>query len=112
VTACDDQGVMVGEERVQARVVLWGAGVAASPAAKWLGAERDRAGRGKSLDLGAVICGNADTWAVAGSHGRGAGVQLPRPSVLRVCARRTYRCAAAALACSHMKRGRVCQTQR
>jgi NADH:ubiquinone reductase (H+-translocating) len=47
VTACDDQGVMVGEERIQAGVVLWAAGVAASPAAKWLGAESDRAGRVK-----------------------------------------------------------------
>ena len=47
VTACDDQGVMVGDERIQAGVVLWAAGVAASPAAKWLGAESDRAGRVK-----------------------------------------------------------------
>ena len=30
-----------------AATIIWGAGVAASPAAKWLGAERDRAGRVK-----------------------------------------------------------------
>ena len=43
---------MVGDERIQAGVVLWAAGVAASPAAKWLGAESDRAGRVKvSADL-------------------------------------------------------------
>ena len=47
VTVCDDQGVMVGDERIQAGVVLWAAGVAASPAAKWLAAESDRAGRVK-----------------------------------------------------------------
>jgi NADH:ubiquinone reductase (H+-translocating) len=47
VTACDEQGVMVGEERIQAGVVLWAAGVAASPAAKWLAAASDRAGRVK-----------------------------------------------------------------
>jgi NADH:quinone reductase (non-electrogenic) len=47
VTACDEQGVMVGDERIQAGVVLWAAGVAASPAAKWLAAESDRAGRVK-----------------------------------------------------------------
>jgi NADH:ubiquinone reductase (H+-translocating) len=47
VTACDDQGVMVGDERIQAGVVLWAAGVAASSAAKWLAAESDRAGRVK-----------------------------------------------------------------
>ena len=38
---------MVGDERIQAGVVLWAAGVAASPAAKWLAAESDRAGRVK-----------------------------------------------------------------
>jgi hypothetical protein len=34
---------------------------------------------GECLDLGAVVRGNADTRPVAGLHGRGAGVQLPRP---------------------------------
>jgi NADH dehydrogenase FAD-containing subunit len=38
---------MVGDERIQAGVVLWAAGVAASSAAKWLAAESDRAGRVK-----------------------------------------------------------------
>ena len=47
VSACDADGVMVGDERIAARTVLWAAGVAASPAAKWLGAEKDRAGRVK-----------------------------------------------------------------
>jgi NADH dehydrogenase len=42
---CDDRGVIVGDERIEARTILWAAGVAASPAAKWLGAEKDRAGR-------------------------------------------------------------------
>lgn len=45
VTACDAEGVMIGDERILARVVVWAAGVAASPAAKWLAAESDRAGR-------------------------------------------------------------------
>jgi NADH:ubiquinone reductase (H+-translocating) len=49
VAACDDQGVMVGEERIQAGVVLWAAGVAASPAAKWLGAGRVKVGSDLSL---------------------------------------------------------------
>jgi NADH dehydrogenase FAD-containing subunit len=47
VTACDADGIMVGDERIQAGVVLWAAGVAASPAASWLSAESDRAGRVK-----------------------------------------------------------------
>ena len=45
VTACAEDHVMIGAERIETRTVIWAAGVAASPAAKWLGAEKDRAGR-------------------------------------------------------------------
>lgn len=45
VTACDADGVTVAGERIAVRTVIWAAGVVASPAAKWLGAEADRAGR-------------------------------------------------------------------
>ncbi len=45
ISHCDAQGVEVAGERISARTVVWAAGVAASPAAKWLGAEADRAGR-------------------------------------------------------------------
>ena len=45
VTAIDEEGVTVGETYVGARTVLWGAGVAASPLARTLGAPLDRAGR-------------------------------------------------------------------
>ncbi len=47
VTAVDEQGVIAGEERIYAHTVLWTAGVHASPAARWLGAASDRAGRVK-----------------------------------------------------------------
>jgi NADH dehydrogenase/putative oxidoreductase len=39
------EGVVLAGEVVFARTVLWAAGVQASPAGAWLGAERDRAGR-------------------------------------------------------------------
>ena len=45
VTGCDAQGVLVKGERIPSATVVWAAGVAASPAAAWLGAEADRAGR-------------------------------------------------------------------
>jgi NADH dehydrogenase FAD-containing subunit len=45
VTQCDGDGVIVAGERIAARTILWAAGVAASPAAKWLRAQADRAGR-------------------------------------------------------------------
>jgi NADH dehydrogenase len=45
VTRCDAEGVVFGDTRLPARTILWAAGVAASPAAEWLGAPADRAGR-------------------------------------------------------------------
>ncbi|HUY75682.1 MAG TPA: NAD(P)/FAD-dependent oxidoreductase [Ktedonobacterales bacterium] len=41
----DAAGVMIGGARLAARTVIWAAGVQASPAGRWLGAESDRAGR-------------------------------------------------------------------
>jgi NADH dehydrogenase FAD-containing subunit len=45
VEKVDATGVIVDGERIASRCVIWSAGVAPSPAAKWLGAESDRAGR-------------------------------------------------------------------
>jgi NADH:quinone reductase (non-electrogenic) len=45
VTNCDAAGVSVGAERIDSRTVIWAAGVAASPAAEWLGAKHDHLGR-------------------------------------------------------------------
>jgi NADH dehydrogenase FAD-containing subunit len=41
----DEQGVVVGGERIGAGTVIWTAGVAPSPAGKWLQAATDRTGR-------------------------------------------------------------------
>jgi NADH dehydrogenase len=45
VTDCDARGVTLGAERIESGTVLWAAGVAASPAGRWLNAATDRAGR-------------------------------------------------------------------
>jgi NADH dehydrogenase len=45
VTDCDGGGVKLGDERIESRTVVWAAGVAASPAAEWLGVEPGRGGR-------------------------------------------------------------------
>ena len=45
VTKIEPGSVWVGEERIPASVILWAAGVAASPLGKKLGAPLDRAGR-------------------------------------------------------------------
>ena len=41
----DDDGVVIGDEHVRAQTVIWAAGVEASPAGKWLGAQTVKAGR-------------------------------------------------------------------
>ena len=45
VTYCGPEGVTIGAETIDCRTIIWAAGVQASPAAQWLGAEADRAGR-------------------------------------------------------------------
>jgi NADH dehydrogenase len=63
VTAVDAGGVEIDGKRIAAATVLWAAGVAASPAGKWLGAERDKAGRIKvAPDL--TVPGHPEIFAV------------------------------------------------
>jgi len=45
VTAVDASGIVAGGQTVPAATVVWGAGVLASPAAKWLGVADDASGR-------------------------------------------------------------------
>ena len=45
VTSVDADGVSIGPERIDAKTVVWAAGVAGSPLAKTLGVPLDRAGR-------------------------------------------------------------------
>src|SRR5437588_1622796 len=47
VEKIDSEGVIVAGERIASKTVIWTAGVTPSPAGKWLGAETDRAGRGR-----------------------------------------------------------------
>jgi NADH dehydrogenase len=47
VTNCDARGVDIDGGRIDAGTLIWAAGVVASPAAGWLGADADRAGRVK-----------------------------------------------------------------
>ena len=75
--------VRCGDEWVSARTIVWAAGVQASPAAGWLGAERDTAGRvvvDGTLNLPDLpnIYVIGDTACVAGQTGR------PLPSVAPV----------------------------
>src|SRR5204862_7643741 len=42
VTRVDADGIVAGGQRVRSSTVLWGAGVLASPAGRWLGAAMDK----------------------------------------------------------------------
>lgn len=75
VTECDAQGIRIGDTAIPAGTIIWAAGVAASPAATWLGVDADRAGRVPvTADL--ILAGHpeifviGDTAAVAGTDGR------------------------------------------
>jgi NADH dehydrogenase len=72
VTAVAEDHVMIGEERLPVGTVIWAAGVAASPAARWLGAEADRAGR-VLVDPDLSVPGHPDIFVI----GDTAAVQQP-----------------------------------
>jgi NADH:ubiquinone reductase (H+-translocating) len=63
VTACHRDGVSLGEKKIESESIIWAAGVVASPAANWIGAEHDRAGRIKvGADLS--VPGHPEIFAV------------------------------------------------
>lgn len=45
VSEVDADGVSFGDNRIETKTIIWAAGVAASPAAEWLGLKGDRSGR-------------------------------------------------------------------
>ena len=45
VQSIDDEGVVTDSGRIEARTVLWAAGVRSTPVAEWIGAEADQTGR-------------------------------------------------------------------
>jgi NADH dehydrogenase len=56
VTDCDCASVSIGAERIETRTIIWAAGVKASPAAEWLSAASDSAGRVKVMPDLSVPC--------------------------------------------------------
>jgi NADH dehydrogenase len=63
VTECTADSVVFGGNRLDTKTIIWAAGVRASPAAEWLGAPADRAGRLQVLpDL--TVPGHPDIFAI------------------------------------------------
>jgi NADH:ubiquinone reductase (H+-translocating) len=88
VEKVDAGGIVVDGKRIRSQTVLWAAGVAASPAARWLGAEADKSGRVKvNPDLS--VPGHAEIFAIGDTAlvfantrnllgiKNGTGVQMP-----------------------------------
>jgi NADH dehydrogenase len=63
VTECSAEGVVYGDHSLQAKTLIWAAGVRASPAAEWLGAASDRAGR-LEVQPDLTVPGHPDIFAV------------------------------------------------
>ena len=75
VSNCTADGVAYGDRTLDARTIIWAAGVRASPAAEWLGAPADHAGRlmvGRDLTVPGhpEIFAIGDTVVVAGRNGK------------------------------------------
>lgn len=80
VEAIDADGVTVSGQRIPARTVLWAAGVAASPAAEWLGVASDKAGRIKvGPDLG--VPGMTNIYAIGDTVASNAWNGEPVPGL-------------------------------
>ena len=63
VTECSADGVVYGGKKLDARTIIWAAGVRASRAAEWLGAPADSAYRLK-VEPGLTVPGHPDIFAV------------------------------------------------
>lgn len=76
VTDVKRDHVMLGERKIESEAIVWAAGVKASAAAEWIGAEADRAGRIKvNADLS--VPGHPEIFAV----GDTATLALPIPGI-------------------------------
>jgi NADH dehydrogenase len=63
VTECTREGVVYGGKQLNAKTIIWAAGVRASHAAEWLGAPADRAGR-VEVEPDLTVPGHPDIFAI------------------------------------------------
>jgi len=80
VSDCNSQGVVYGGRPVAADVVLWAAGVRASPAAAWLGLSGDNAGRAK-VDPDLTVPGQPNIFVIGDTATISAWNGKPVPGI-------------------------------
>jgi NADH dehydrogenase len=78
VNHIDREGLLVGDTRIEAANILWCAGTAAQPAARWVGAEAARNGAVK-VSPNCSVPGRPEIFAIGdvASFDSGSGVPLP-----------------------------------
>jgi NADH dehydrogenase len=83
VNECSCESVRIGGESIPTRTIIWAAGVMASPAGRWLGAEMDRAGRVKvGADLS--VPGYPDVFVIGDTASAIGANGAPLPGVAPV----------------------------
>jgi NADH dehydrogenase len=80
VRDCTDAGVMVGEQAIAAKVILWAAGVRASPVADWLGVPADHANRVK-VEADLSVPGHPDIFVIGDTATIAAWDGKPVPGI-------------------------------
>jgi NADH dehydrogenase len=80
VSECSAEGVVYGGQPLAAKVILWAAGVRASPAAAWLGAPADNAGRVK-VEPDLSVPGHPDIFVVGDTATINAWHGKPVPGI-------------------------------
>jgi NADH dehydrogenase len=89
VESIDANGVVVAGRRIDAGTVIWGAGIKASPAAAWLGAALDRAGR-VPLNPDLSVKGVPDVYALGDMATSPDENGTPLPALAQVAAQQGY----------------------
>jgi NADH:ubiquinone reductase (H+-translocating) len=89
VESIDAHGVVVAGRRIDAGTVIWGAGIKASPAAAWLGAALDRAGR-VPLNPDLSVKGVPDVYALGDIASSPDENGTPLPALAQVAAQQGY----------------------
>ena len=78
----DEDGVTIAGERIPSKTVIWTAGVAPSPAGKWLNVETDRAGRVR-VENNLTVPGHSEILVVGDTASLDQGGK-PLPGVAQV----------------------------
>jgi NADH:ubiquinone reductase (H+-translocating) len=83
VVECSCESVRVGGESIPTRTIIWAAGVMASPAGRWLGAEMDRVGRVK-VDANLSVPGHPEIFVIGDTAAATGADGSPLPGVAPV----------------------------